>query len=107
MTYRIVLAAAFVAGITALTATASFAQWAQSEREEFARDCVQSCRANDKVPSDRKGQCVDYCACVGDAAERTEPNYKVLNDDFLQQRDTPRVRAVKNSVPACNQKAFR
>jgi hypothetical protein len=90
-----------------LTALSAHAQWSGAERDEFQKDCLQACRANPNVSADRKGQCIEYCACVGEAAERAESSYKVLNDDFLNGRDTPRVGQVKSAVPGCNSKAFR
>jgi hypothetical protein len=106
MSGKIFFAALCFAALS-LTALPVHAQWSSTERAEFSRDCLQACRDNPNVSSERKGQCVEYCSCVGEAAERAEPNYKVLNDDFLNGRDTPRVGQVKSAVPGCNTKAFR
>lgn len=89
-----------------LMVTPSFAQWTGAEREEFTKECLEACRKNPNISEARRPQCVDYCECVMESAERIEPKYKVLNDDFIKNRDTDRVRSVKGTVPACNRKAF-
>lgn len=101
---RFLFAFSLLAAVT--VATPSFAQWSNSERDEFSRDCLDACRKNPNVSDNRKGQCVDYCACVQSGSEQTEPNYRLLNQDFQSGKDTDRVRAVKGLVPNCNRKAF-
>lgn len=98
-------AAAILIAMT-FTVQLSHAQWTETERDEFYRDCLDSCRKNDKVPESQKGQCRDYCTCVMEGSESRAPNYKALNDDFLASRDTERTRAVRGLVPGCNRQAF-
>jgi hypothetical protein len=105
MSRKIFFALVCSVAFTALAEPAS-AQWSQSERNEFTNNCLSACRNNPNVADAAKPQCVTYCACVLDGAQGVEPNYRVLNDDFLNNRDTERVRAMRSLVPGCNSKAF-
>lgn len=97
---------AILAMAFAFAATLAHAQWTEAQRDEFYRDCLNACEKNQKVPAAQKAQCKGYCICVMEGAEKVESKYDLLNGDFLANRNTDRVKAVKDLVPACNRGAF-
>lgn len=90
----------------AFAATLAHAQWTEAQRDEFYRDCLNACEKNTNVPAAQRPLCKGYCICVMEGSEKIEPKYDVLNGDFLANRSTDRVKAVRNLVPACNRSAF-
>jgi hypothetical protein len=99
---RRLLAAAAVAAF----ASPAGAQWTESERAEFHRDCLQSCQTSPRVAESNKPQCNAYCVCMGEETSKAEPNYPLLDDDFRHGRDTPRVQAARRLTAVCSDRVL-
>lgn len=96
----------FLAAAVAAFASPASAQWTESERAEFHRDCLQSCQTSPRVAEANKPQCNAYCVCMEEETSKAEPNYQLLDDDFRRDRNTPRVQEARRLTAVCSSRVL-